>query len=287
MDKNRLFAVTEQGAVRLELSGRESGFVDMLAGYPLGVYSALRTFEHNKFLDLEAHLARTLRSVAMIGWEYAFDEARFRCTLHEVVTAFPFDDARVRFDILAEPVLRQGTAVRELISLRPFTPVPARYYEEGVGVDCAPEIQRHRPLVKTADFAQQREPLGLGRDQQHFELLMLDEHDFILEGMMTNFWAVRDGTVYTAGRGVLEGITRKILLVLIPQLDIPLQTAAVQLDDLTQLDEAAISGSSRALLPVVRINGQVVGSGRPGPISQRILKAYEQYVAGAVRTAVD
>jgi branched-subunit amino acid aminotransferase/4-amino-4-deoxychorismate lyase len=52
------------------------------------------------------------------------------------------------------------------------------------------------------------------------------------------------------------------------------------------LDEAAMSSSSRALLPVVEIAGQKIGDGRPGPITQRILAAYNEYVERKVETAV-
>ena len=103
---------------------------------------------------------------------------------------------------------------------------------------------------------------------------------------MSNFWAVRDGEVWTAGEGMLEGVTRKIILALLPELHIPVRLAAVRQDEVPELDEAAISGSSRALVPVVAIGGQQVGDGRPGPIFRRILDAYQEYVAGAVKTAV-
>ncbi len=165
MDSNRLFAVTAEGALPLEIAHDAASFIDMLAGFPLGVYSALRTFEHNKFLDLDAHLARTLRSMRLVGMDYSIDEARFRQALHEAVTAYPGENARVRFDVLAEPVMRQGTAVQELISVRPFIPVPTNFYTEGVGVDSSPLIYRSNPQAKTADFAEQREPLALGQDQ--------------------------------------------------------------------------------------------------------------------------
>ena len=55
---------------------------------------------------------------------------------------------------------------------------------------------------------------------------------------------------------------------------------------LQPLDEAALSGSSRALLPVVSIAGQTVGDGRPGPIVGRVLAAYNAFVAENVRTAM-
>ena len=115
---------------------------------------------------------------------------------------------------------------------------------------------------------------------------MLDSAGRILEGTGTNFWAVREGVVYTAGEGVLEGITREILLQLVAELDIPLRLEAVSSADIATLDEAALSGSSRALLPVVSIAGQTVGDGRPGPVTRRILAAYNAFVAENVRTAI-
>ena len=119
-----------------------------------------------------------------------------------------------------------------------------------------------------------------------YEYLLLDSAGRILEGTGTNFWAVRDGVMYTAGEGVLEGITREILLQLIAGLGIPLRLEAVGAADVATLDEAALSGSSRALLPVVSIAGQTVGDGRPGPIVGRVLAAYNAFVAENVRTAM-
>jgi hypothetical protein len=120
-----------------------------------------------------------------------------------------------------------------------------------------------------------------------YEHLLLSESGYILEGTGTNFYGVREGVVWTAGEGVLEGITRRIILSLLPELDIPLRLEAVHVDDIGRLDEAALSGSSRALLPIVEIAGQKVGDGRPGPISRRILAAYQDFVAKNIRPAVN
>jgi branched-chain amino acid aminotransferase len=119
-----------------------------------------------------------------------------------------------------------------------------------------------------------------------YEYLLLDAGRRILEGSGTNFWAVRDGVVYTAGEGVLEGITREIVLQLISELGIPLRLEAVSADEIGSLDEAALSGSSRAFMPVVSIAGQQIGDGQPGPITRRILVAYNTFVAENIRTAI-
>jgi len=313
----QLFAVEDAGPRLLPVPDGAAQFADLYRGLPLGVYDALRTFEHNKFLYLNRHLARTERSMALLGWTYRLDRARLLRALHGVVTAADWPEMRVRIDVLAAPAEALGTASRELIAIQPFAPPPPELYEQGVAVDYTRDLARANPLAKTADFAEKRPgTAGLaaleggttteGETTDHrpqttgddpvlvrgpssvvpYEYLLLDPAGRILEGTGTNFWAVRDGVVYTAGEGVLEGITREILLQLIPELGLPLRLEAVAAAEVASLDEAALSGSSRAVLPVVNIAGQPVGRGRPGPITRRILEAYNAFVGANVTTAI-
>lgn len=316
MSQFQLFAVEDAGPRSLPVPPDAMQFTDLYRGLPLGVYDALRTFEHNKFLYLNRHLARTERSMALLGWKYTLDRVRLLRALHGVVTAAEWSpesgpEMRVRLDILAAPAEALGTATRELIALQPFTPPPPELYQRGVAVDFAPGLARPNPLAKTADFAAARpataglagsyklhatndEPedapnSSLGAHSSSlppYEYLLLDDRGHILEGTGTNFWAMRDGVVYTAGTGVLEGITREILLQLIPTLGIELRPEAVSVDEIATFDEAALSGSSRGFLPVVEIAGQPIGDGRPGPLTNRLLSAYNNFVAENIRSAV-
>lgn len=281
----QLFAIEAGGLRPLPVATAVTSFNGLYDDLALGVYSALRTFEHNKFLYLEQHIARTNRSAQLLDWDYALDERRLRQALHEACTAYSLPDARVRFDILAKPALHLGSHSRELIGLMPFTAVPAKLYQKGVTVGFAQELQRTRPLAKTADFALARQVYA--QRTEHFEYLLLNAAGVILEGTGTNFFAVKNGVLHTAGSGVLEGITRRILLDLAVELEIPLSLEAVTVADIPDLAEAAISGSSRALLPVVKIADQVVGNGRPGPICQRLLSAYNTFVSQQIKLAIE
>lgn len=297
----QLFAVEDAGPRALAVPPDAAQFADLYRGLPLGVYDALRTFDHNKFLYLSRHLARTERSMALLGWDYPLDRPRLLRALHDIVTGADWPEMRARIDILAEPAEALGTHSRELIAIQPFTPLPAALYARGVAVDFAAGVSRGQPLVKAAAFAAQRPgSAGLAqlentkdeiRDTKEpaaapYEYLLLDDQRRILEGTGTNFWAMRDGVVYTAGEGVLEGITREILLKLIADMGIPLRLEAIAADEIDTLDEAALSGSSRAFLPVVEIAGQRIGDGRPGPLGGRILAAYNEFVAAHVMPAI-
>lgn len=311
-----LYVLEANGPRPLPVPPTATQFTDLYDGLALGVYSVWRTFEHNQFLGLEAHLERTEQSMRLLGWDYRFDRPRFLRALHEVCTAAPYPEMRVRLDILAEPATKLGTDSRELLALQPFTPPSADLYEKGVAVDFAPHLSRHDPLVKHASFAQQRlaaqrgsggaeeqgsggagetgrlgaaerSPFAIHNSQfTIYEHLLLDQEGYILEGTGSNFYGVRDGVVWTAAEGVLEGITRRIILQLIADLDIPLRLEAVHRDEIRSLQEAALSSSSRAIFPVVEIAGQQVGDGRPGPVTRRILAAYQAYVARNIRPAV-
>ena len=284
METVQLFAVEKDGIRPLPVADNVASFDQLYEGLDLGVYSALRTFEHNKFLYLEHHIERTRRSMALLGWTEALDELRLRQGLHEACTQYPQPEARVRFDFLAAPPHHLGTDSRLLIGLMPFTPPPPELYERGVHVGFAPDLARANPLAKTADFAQKRQAYKANADV--YEYLLLSPAGEILEGTSTNFYGVLDGVFHTAGTGVLAGITRKIILDLAAGLHIPVSLEPIHVAQIPQLSEAALSGSSRALLPVVQIGDQVVGNGRPGPICQKILAAYNQFVAQEIKTAI-
>jgi branched-chain amino acid aminotransferase len=281
----QLYAVTEGGIEALQVPAGATSVHDALTAVPLGVYSALRTYEHNKFLCLADHLKRTEQSMALLGWDYRLDRPRLRQALHQVCTAYPLPDARVRFDVLAEPARALGSESRLLITLSPFQALPELYYRAGVHVQVAPHLQRQQPLIKTAAFVVERQPYPLGH-QLAFEHLLLDEAGRILEGSSSNAYAVRDGGLWTAAAGILEGITRKIILKLAQQTAVPVHLEAVALAEVAQLDELFVSSSSRGLVPVVNVERHTIGDGRPGPITQQLMQAYDAFVAREIRPAI-
>jgi branched-chain amino acid aminotransferase len=309
MSRFQLFAIETQGVRSLPIQPGAIQFSDLYTGLSLGVYDALRTFDHNKFLYLDRHLARTEKSMSLLGWTYALDRPRLLAALDEIVTSSEWPEMRVRIDILAEPAAALGSVSRELIAIQPFTPPPAALYETGVAVDFAADLTRREPLAKTADFAAMR-PATSGLKQLEgagtvsqieieaskstasttqdppYEYLLLNRDGYILEGTGTNFWAVRDGVLYTAREGVLEGVTREIILQLVQRLGISLRLQPIRRDEVGSIQEAALSGSSRAFLPVIAIAGARVGNGRPGPVSTRILAAYNEFVRENARPAL-
>jgi len=247
-----------------------------------GVYTGLRTFRHDRFLWLEAHLARLDANIAALGWDYALDHGVVRRGLHAVVTAFPAGDARVRLDVLAAGPVDE----RIVCELTPRVPVPAEFLAAGVGIATTRALERRRPRIKTSSFIEERKPYPL-QDQECYEHVMLSADGRLLEGTSSNFFGARDGVLLTSGEDVLEGITRKVFLFLADRAGISVDLAGVRLSEVATLDEAFITSSSRGLVPVRAIDGRGVGDGVPGPVARRLLRDYEVLAEHEARPAIE
>jgi branched-chain amino acid aminotransferase len=220
-----------------------------------------------------------------MGWDYPLDTQLLRQVIHQVCTAYPQPDSRVRLDVLAQPApaLPGSKTSRLTVALSPFPPYPPQIYTQGVEVGLVDRLRRNQPMIKDARFEIERRPY---QTDKYHEQLLVDEAGRLLEGMTSNFYGVRDGVLYTAGEGALEGIAQRIVLEQADILGISVRREAIHLDDIATLDEAALSSSSRALVPIIKIEEQVIGNGRPGPITHQILTAYRAFLSHEIRPAL-
>lgn len=280
----QLHAVQPGGPAPLPVPDGVSDVNEAFDAVSLGVYEGLRTFDHVRFLGLEEHMDRAQRGIVRLEWDFELDRDALKRALHEVVSAYPLPDARVRFDVLSAPATELGTSSRTLIALSPFNPVPAELIERGVAVPLVDDLRRTRPLIKEAKFVIARRVHPAGAPDA-YEPMMVDEDGRILEGTSSNFFAVKDGALHSAGAGVLEGITRQFLVRLARERGIPVVEEAVRKSELADLDEAFLASSIRSVVPIVRIADVDIGAGVPGPVTKGLLEAYMRFAEHEARPA--
>jgi branched-chain amino acid aminotransferase len=99
----------------------------------------------------------------------------------------------------------------------------------------------------------------------------------LTECSQANFFLVRGEAVLTppTDAGLLEGVTRAFIFELGRELGIDVREETLLPKDLADADEMFITSTTRELSPVVNIDGRVVGSGSPGPITKRLLARYQ------------
>jgi branched-chain amino acid aminotransferase len=242
---------------------------------PNGAYTTLRTYDTDRIICLSAHLQRLVESSRLLQRPYPIDPAAIRSALRDVIARERQPALRVR---LTAPL----DADQIFISVEPFEVYPAEFYQRGVR--CATtRLSRHAPRAKSTDFIALSRASKAAFDPGLHELLMLDPQGHILEGTSSNFYAVLAGVLRTAGEGVLEGVTRHIVLQKAAAI-IPIDYHPVRVSDLAQVAEAFITSSSREVMPVIQIDAQIIGSGQPGPIAQALLATYRDELTRSAET---
>ncbi len=242
---------------------------------PNGAYTTLRTYNTDRVIGLSAHLQRLVESSQLLQRPYPIAPAAIQSALRDVIARERQPSLRIRLTVpLDEDAI--------FVSVEPFEVYPPEFYQQGVR--CATtRLSRHTPRAKATDFIAPSRESKAALDPGIHELLMVDAQGQILEGTSSNFYAVLNGVLRTAGEGVLAGITRSIVLQEAALL-IAIDYRPITLSDLPQIAEAFITSSSREVMPVIQIDDQIVGAGQPGPIAQTLLEKYRADLARDAET---
>ena len=179
---------------------------------------------------------------------------------------------------------------RLIVIVRPVKlPEPA-LYSDGVEVAI---VSRSRspgqpgasvdPAVKSGNYLVSVLAIAEARRRGAYEAILCDGVGRITEGGSSNFFVVRGGRLSTAplSVGLLEGITRMTVIELCRDNGIPVDELPLWPVDLKRADEAMLTSSVRGVLPIVRVDGQPIGGGKPGPVTCRVMALYDQKTRGA------
>jgi branched-chain amino acid aminotransferase len=113
------------------------------------------------------------------------------------------------------------------------------------------------------------------------EAVMLDTQGFVSECSGENIFIVRDGRIRTPGLGtILDGITRATVIQVARDLGMDIEEASITRDDLYIADEIFLTGTAAEVTPIREIDHREIGSGKRGPITERLQAAFFDIVEG-------
>jgi branched-chain amino acid aminotransferase len=140
------------------------------------------------------------------------------------------------------------------------------------------------PTAKTGNYLSHVLAIREARAAGAYEALMLDRDGFVTEGTTSNVFAVRGATLVTPplAVGILEGVTRGLVLALARELGVPAREERLRPRDLEAADEIFITSSVREIVPVTRLGGRPVGTGRPGPVTAHLHAVFRERAGSRV-----
>jgi branched-chain amino acid aminotransferase len=263
------FRVTGEELERLPFG---AGSLDAAsARLPSGAYTTLRTYEQRKILRLGDHVARLEQSTRQLESQAQISLSRVELVhaLGRALDLTGFPDSRVRIT-LAVP----GGEL--YISVQPFAGLPHELFECGVAVVVCPWVE-HDTLVKSTTSIAPLHGTQATLPAWAHEGIMVDTAGRILEGLSSNFFAVKGGVLQTAGVGIIAGTVRAVVLELAADL-LPVVSEPVRLNDLPDVDECFITSVSREVLPVVRVEQLIIGDGAPGAVTRELVRRFRDHV---------
>jgi D-alanine transaminase len=239
-----------------------------------------------RMLDLDAHLKRLERSLGAIGMTLPLSGAALCLILAETLRRNRLGDALIYVQIT------RGAAPRDhafplpavpaslVVVAKPFSWEAAEMRSaRGIAVISRPDLRWKRCDIKSTGLLLNVLARQDARTDGAAEAWFVDEQGFVTEGAASNAWiVVKGGRVVTRAlsHAILAGITRDRLLGLLAAEGRVLDERPFTIRETLEAEEAFITGATVIATAVVRLDGQPIGTGRPGPVARALRAAYWQ-----------
>lgn len=252
--------------------------------YGDGVYETLRAYGGRLF-RLRQHLARLRRSASLIGLDIPIVEQDLIAVLQEAMKRNNLTDAYLRITVsrgegnigLDPRLCPRPTVV--VISL-PLQPYPVELFNTGVSLAIV-SIRRNLaaalpPMIKSLNFLNNILAKQEASRTGAFDGLMLNAEGHITECTTSNMFFVKEGCLHTpsVACGILDGITREIVLSLAREQGLPTAEGCYLPDTLLEADECFLTNTTMEIMPVRNIDTRPIGKEGSRPVTGRLRELF-------------
>ena len=252
--------------------------------YGDGIYETLRAYGGRIFM-LQQHLARLQRSGRSIGLDLPMPEKEWPALLREAISRNGLTDAYLRItisrgegEIGLDPALCPRPTV--VILVKPFAPYPPDLFQDGVSLTIV-QVRRNlsaalSPQIKSLNFLNNILAKQEATRARAFDGIMLNAEGYLTECSISNIFFVRGGRLCTPSLecGILDGITREVVLLLARENGVPIEEGRYTAEALRQADECFLTNTTMEIMPVRELDNMPVGSGRPGPLTLKLRELF-------------
>jgi D-alanine transaminase len=245
-----------------------------------GIYEVVPVYEGRPF-RLTQHLKRLERSLAAISIDNPFDEAGWRALIADLVGRHRWPNQFVYMQITRGVARRdhafpKGIQPTVFAMTSEFVAPAAALREQGLAVITADDERWLHCDIKSVSLLGNVLAKQAAVDAGAAECMMFRD-GILTEGSSSNIWVVRNGRVLGSpvNHLVLEGIRVGLLAELCARCGLDHELRRVPREEVLLADELMLTSATREILPITQVDGAPVGNGRPGPVYQRLIEAYQ------------
>ena len=256
--------------------------------YGDGIFEGIRVY-NNRVFKLDEHVARLYYSAQALNIPMPGPVEATREAIMETARANGHRQGYIRVTVtrgtglgLDPKHLKTGANV--YISCEQLALYPAELYEQGLKVVTVstrlpspdvidPRVKCTGKYINNIIAKAEANRYGAG------EGLMLTREGYVGEATGDNLFLVKKGVLSTppASLGILQGITRDTVIEIAGEMGLTVEEPMMTLYDVYNADEAFLTGTAAEVIPAVEFDGRVVGDGRPGPLTRRLVAAFREH----------
>jgi D-alanine transaminase len=248
------------------------------------VYEVLRSYQ-GRLWAVERHLRRLRHSLEGIDLR-GVDVEEMRGVMEEANRRSEFPNASIYLQITRGAAPRRHSYTRDLIptvlvTVRDITPMLAEINHESATAITAPDLRWRRCDIKSTNLLPNILARRRAMEQGAHEAILVDAEGYVTEAASMAVFCVEKSCLLTTPLGpeILPSITRQFVVEIAQDDGIPLREERVALDRFRRAEEILVASTSHEACPVTRLDGQLVGDGKAGPIARRLKAGFKKRVA--------
>jgi len=250
--------------------------------YGDGIFEGIRV--HNgRVFKLDEHIKRLYESAKSIELSIPISEEVMKKTILETIRRNGLKDAYVRVvvtrgfgDLGLDPrkcpkpsiiVIADRIALWEEKSLKAITASTRRN-----------DATALNPMIKSLNYLNNILAKLEANRANVSEAIMLNQRGFVCEGTGDNIFIVKDGVLATppSSANILVGITRGVIMELAAKEGLKVEERDITIHELYNADETLLTGTAVEVMPLVEVDGRRIGSGKPGPITMKLIEKFNE-----------
>ncbi len=260
----------------------------------LAFFETMRVYGGAPF-HLDEHYKRLEEGIAILGLSMPLTAAEVSQTVRHVCTGNKFQHSVIKFYLTAGESHTHPYQLAkdhkfaphffvvedEMKPDHPEAPYGLDFYKRGLRLKIVPH-ERALPKAKSVNYLQ---AYNAAREagETWDDILFTHRDGYITESSRANFFCVIEGVLCTPGKNTLDGVTRKVVLEIARELNIPVDERTLRPEDLKKATEAFVSGSYAELVPAKQIDEHVMAVTMDAPIFRQLRKTYSAKIEESCR----
>ncbi|MEA1989864.1 MAG: D-amino acid aminotransferase [Pseudomonadota bacterium] len=262
-----------------QISTQDRGFL-----FGDGVYEVIPVYQR-KLFRFDAHIQRLKNSLKATSITNPFSDSEWLKILETLVAKHDWQDQYIYLQVTRGVQMQRDHLPADCLTptiyayTNPLKPVADSIIENGIKVVSLDDIRWLSCDIKAITLLPNVMMKLAAKSQGADDAILISREGNVSEGTASNTFIVKDGELITPPNSnqILPGITRMVIESIATEHNIPIIEKNITLDDLKSADEIWLSSSTKEALPVTLLNGQVVGTGKPGTLWSQMREYYQQH----------